>query len=288
MIGLDLFWEFSGTGFAGRNLRLTSWPVATRSWSAAPSGWSSTLRDLPEPCFCRGVFTIKVCLTILTRSASLFAIALLISACGVIKEKQQPDPLSSEQLAQKPLKPEQAQEVLEETGKNWLYGQGLGSTILNVGAVVLFPPYALYLVGNGILSVSGYEPLYVTDALPETAREGYNEVYDGVTSVPGKLAAAAADEKFRNSDEAAAKIKAVLAKANVVNAEQGAREGATAGNLEESDPRKLKPKRTKLLASERRLTEPGLRGGDASRASMVGTEAASPKSLAGETDLRVR
>lgn len=97
----------------------------------------------------------------------------------------------------KPPSPEEAAELLEKEGGNWFYGPGLGSTMLNVGACVLFPPYALYLLMNYGLEASGYEPLYVTDALPEGPRDGVKEVYREVTSVPGKVTSAVAGEEFR-------------------------------------------------------------------------------------------
>ncbi len=66
----------------------------------------------------------------------------------------------------------------------------------NVGTVVVFPPYALYLLGNAGLALAGYEPLYVTDALPGEARDAALTVYDGITSVPGRIAAGVAGEEF--------------------------------------------------------------------------------------------
>ena len=82
-------------------------------------------------------------------------------------------------------------------GHQWLYGPGVGRTIANVGTVVLFPPYALYLLGNAGLALAGYEPLYVTSALPAPAREYTLSVYDGITSVPGRLSAGIAGEEFQ-------------------------------------------------------------------------------------------
>ena len=110
------------------------------------------------------------------------------------------NPPSIPDLATGKEKPPQMDELgdqLETAGSNWLYGDGLGKTILNVGAVVLFPPYAIYLVGNAGLAMFGQDPLYVTDLLPEEPREGYLTVYDAVTSVPGMLTSTVAGEDFR-------------------------------------------------------------------------------------------
>src|SRR5579862_6797042 len=56
----------------------------------------------------------------------------------------------------KPPTPEEAQEQLKQQGGDWLYGKGLGSTILTVGTCVVFPPYAIYVLGNAGLSMAGY------------------------------------------------------------------------------------------------------------------------------------
>jgi len=110
----------------------------------------------------------------------------------------------------KPLPPEKGQELLGEAGANWWYGQGLGETALNVGAVVAFPPYAIYLLGNAALSLSGYEPIEFSNALPEAPREQWRSVYEGVTESPGRVTAAIAGEEFRSKERAAARIKEVL------------------------------------------------------------------------------
>ena len=93
--------------------------------------------------------------------------------------------------------PEENGEVLRQAGRRWIYGQGVGQTMLNIGAVVLFPPYAIYLVGNAGLALAGYQPLYVTDALPTNVRKNYLGAYNGVTSVPGRISASIAGEDFQ-------------------------------------------------------------------------------------------
>ena len=95
-----------------------------------------------------------------------------------------------------PPTPEEANRKLAQFGHDWFYGGGIGRTALNVGTIVLFPPYALYLVGNVCLQLADQEPIYITDALPETPREGVLRVYDEFTSVPGRLAAGVSGEEF--------------------------------------------------------------------------------------------
>lgn len=136
----------------------------------------------------------------------------LMGCSTLLKKKEVAEEHVSTQLAQKPLPPENAEEVLSEIGESWLYGPGLGQTALNVGAMVVFPPYAIYVVGNSILSMSGYEPLYVTDLLPDSERAEVNDVYDEVTTAPGRVSAAIAGKEFRSREVAAARLKAIVSK----------------------------------------------------------------------------
>lgn len=131
----------------------------------------------------------------------------MLSGCSLLKEKE-PDPALD--FMKRPLTPEENQELTSEVGSNWLYGQGFGETAVAVGGIVLFPPYALYVLGNGALSLSGYEPLYVTNLLPEKPREEYNNVYSGVTSGPGRLSAAIAGEEYRTTDVVRERYKKIL------------------------------------------------------------------------------
>lgn len=89
-------------------------------------------------------------------------------------------------LASGETPPPTEQDVQKAVG-NWFYGPGLGQTVLNVGAVVAFPPYAVYLIGNAGLSLAGFQQLFITDLLPEQPREVVLTAYDGVTSVPGRM-----------------------------------------------------------------------------------------------------
>jgi hypothetical protein len=137
---------------------------------------------------------------------------LLSSGCGVLREKKTPqaDP-AIVQATQKPMSPDAASSVFSEMGENWLYGPGLGQTALNVGAMVVFPPYAIYVLGNSVLSMSGYEPLYVTDLLPEGERDEVNLMYDEVTTAPGRVSAALAGKEFRSKEVASERMKAIVA-----------------------------------------------------------------------------
>ncbi len=91
----------------------------------------------------------------------------------------------------------ESDEQLREYGHRWLYGRGMGRSMANIGTVVAFPPYAFYLVGNAGLALAGYEQLHVTSLVPEPARDYILTAYDGITSLPGRLAALIAGEEYQ-------------------------------------------------------------------------------------------
>jgi len=144
-----------------------------------------------------------------TRVAAALVLSVLVLAGCTLKKKAEPDP-SLQALKGKQLSPEQSEEVLGQIGSNWLYGQGLGETAMNVGGVFLFPPYAVYLIGNAALSLSGYEPLSVADALPEEEGEAYREVFDSVAAGPGRFAAAVAGKEYRTKEVIKEDYKRIL------------------------------------------------------------------------------
>jgi len=144
--------------------------------------------------------------------AIILAIICILNAaaCGVIKEKPKNENEAIDFVG-KPIPPEKAEEVLSEVGSNFVYGPSLGETAVNVGTVVLFPPYALYLVGNAILSLSGYEPVTVSGFLPEEEGKAWSNTFDDVVSGPGKVAAAIAGKEYRSRQLADARMEALLA-----------------------------------------------------------------------------
>ena len=134
----------------------------------------------------------------------------LVSACGVIKEKpkSQVDEMSA---VGKPMSPEQAKGVLGEVGSNFAYGPGIGDAAVNLGAVVVFPPYILYLLGNTALSLTGYEPVTVSSLLPEEEGKAWSNGYDTVVSGPGRFVAAAAGREYRSREVGDERLRALLA-----------------------------------------------------------------------------
>jgi hypothetical protein len=152
--------------------------------------------------------------------------ALALAGCGIIHKK--PAASADEMaLVGRPIPPEQAGEILDELGSNFIYGPALGETAVNVGTVVMFPPYALYLVGNALLSLSGYEPVTVSSILPEEEGKEWSEAVDGVFSGPGQVVAAMAGRESRSREVAEAKVRIILESlpeggAGPVTSEQGA------------------------------------------------------------------
>jgi len=136
--------------------------------------------------------------------AACLVMAVALTGCTGLqkKRKDQHDPMEqiSRELTQKPMPPEQAKELLGEMGENWLYGQGVGQTVLNAGAIYIFPPYGLYVLGNSLLSFTGYEPLYVSNLLPDEEKKQFNFFYDNLTSAPGRVNAAIAGKEYRSQD----------------------------------------------------------------------------------------
>lgn len=134
----------------------------------------------------------------------------LVSACGVIKgkPKSQVDEISA---VGKPMSSEQAKAVLGEVGSNFAYGPGIGDATVNLGAVIVFPPYILYLLGNTALSLTGYEPVTVSSLLPEEEGKSWSNGYDTVVSGPGRLVAAAAGREYRSREVGDERLRVLLA-----------------------------------------------------------------------------
>ncbi len=141
--------------------------------------------------------------------STLLTLVSATSACGVIREKppEQPDQFS---VVGKEMPPEQAKQVLNEVGGNFAYGPGLGDTAVNVGTVVVFPPYAIYLLSNAVLSLSGYEPVTVASMLPDESGKQWSDTYDHIVSGPGKVVAAVSGHEYRTREVADARLRRAL------------------------------------------------------------------------------
>ena len=129
----------------------------------------------------------------------VFALIVFQGCSTILKEKEQPQ-LGLEQAITQPLTPEETDELLSKTGDDFVYGPGLGKTALNVGAVVMFPPYAIYLVGNALLEVGGYEPIEISDALGKEGSANWDSAYEAVISGPGRVTAAVAGREYKDQE----------------------------------------------------------------------------------------
>ncbi len=137
------------------------------------------------------------------RVVLLLFILVFISACSVLEPKQPQEFDTTDQvkrIVREPLSPEQTGELVEEVGGNWLYGQGLGETAFTVGSIVLFPPAAIWHLGNAVVSLSGYKPIGVSYLLSDEDEQGWNNVYDGVMSGPGRVIAGVSGKEYRSKE----------------------------------------------------------------------------------------
>lgn len=143
--------------------------------------------------------------------AVMFSV-LSFSGCATLdKSKSEQSALPDVQyVLENPMGPDQSKAVIKEVGSNWLYGQGIGETALNAGAIFAFPPYGLLVLGNLALNGMGYESVGFTNLLPEEARNDYLKVYDGVTSVPGQITSKIAGKEFVTKEKALENIKKQL------------------------------------------------------------------------------
>lgn len=144
---------------------------------------------------CLSLLSVRTCELLVT--IPLVLLVSVLSGCGVLKKKE-PDPTLD--FMKQPLTQEQSQQLAGEVGGNFLYGQGFGDLLINVGGILVTPWYALYVLGNGALSVADYEPLYVTNLLPKQTKAGYDTVYTTIASGPGRGAAYIASEPYRTEE----------------------------------------------------------------------------------------
>ncbi len=170
-------------------------------------------------CMMRRFGSNKISYSALVGVVMSYTAACGMVGCGIIREKSESEP-SNLDLIGKPMPPDKAKEVLSEVGKNFAYGPGLGDTALNVGTAVVFPPYAIYLLGNAVLSLSGYEPVTVSSLLPAEDGKAWSESYDSLVSGPGKVVAAMAGHEYRSREVGNAKMREVLDSLNESETQQ--------------------------------------------------------------------
>lgn len=139
----------------------------------------------------------------LTRAIGLTAAAffslVLLSGCSTAFKKKEPEPTILDTV-NNPVSNEEAEQMVSTGGKNWAFGHGMGDTVAKVATSIVFPPYLIYLVGNGAIELAGYNGAYVTDALPDPYRSQWNGLYDSVTSIPGRTVATLSGTEFRTQE----------------------------------------------------------------------------------------
>ena len=132
----------------------------------------------------------------------LWGLSGMLNGCSLLTKEEQADLPDVKTIVSKPVAPEQAQELMNAAGENFIYGDGLGEAVATAGTVVLFPPYAILVLGNAALSLNGYQGVWLSDALPEDGRAGWRELYGDMTSAPGRVNAALAGEEYRSETRA--------------------------------------------------------------------------------------
>lgn len=142
-------------------------------------------------------------------AARPFCLMLLsLSAAGCYLPRRSPAETGEAALTMgQPLSPESTKGLLKDAAGNWFFGHGVGNTVVQVGAMAAFPPYALVVLGNAALSVSGYETVGVSTVLPPERREGWRSFYDEVTSGPGRLTAAMTGKEFITRERAKERLE---------------------------------------------------------------------------------
>jgi hypothetical protein len=136
------------------------------------------------------------------RFLALVTLACFFSACSLIQPKEAKEvtrvsPI--EQVSKRPLEDHELQELNTRVVDSYVYGEGLGDSVIKVGTAVVFPPFLLVMLGNAALSATGHEPVGVSTFLPEKAAEGWDRVYSEVTSAPGRVSAGVAGRDYVDS-----------------------------------------------------------------------------------------
>lgn len=102
-----------------------------------------------------------------------------------------------QKIAAEPLSPKETGEVVDTALTNFFYGPGLGETALDVTGAMLFPPYAMVLIGQTLVRLAGYDSPRFIELFPDEQQQAYDDTMDVVYSGPGRLVSAAAGEKYR-------------------------------------------------------------------------------------------
>jgi len=133
-----------------------------------------------------------------SKYAVVFFLSIILVACSSKSPENAQNLPDSVAVAQ--LSPKEAQAAMDDVTEGFIYGDGLGTAMLNTGAIVLFPPYGLFVLGNFALSSSGYEPIGVSNFLEGEEKEKWASSYSAVISTPGRVVAAASGDEYRTQE----------------------------------------------------------------------------------------
>jgi hypothetical protein len=128
----------------------------------------------------------------------------------MLKAKPIDQQLELTSFAGEPITEVDTDKVIDEVAGSWAFGDGIGHTTVKVGSLFVFPPYGLYLLGNSVLEVVGYERIEITDVLPEEQESQWDQVYQAIISGPGRVVAAVSGSEYRSQQEAARRIRRLL------------------------------------------------------------------------------
>lgn len=134
---------------------------------------------------------------------SIFLFLLLFSGCYISSPKTVMSPATSEQL-------ELTGDLLQSASGNWLYGPGLGQTMMNMGAVAIYPPYVAVVVSNLALDLAGYDTIGLGLLLQDDSEEKWDTAYDTFISGPGRVSSLMAGTPYRTRAEVEARSKELL------------------------------------------------------------------------------
>lgn len=176
------------------------------------------------------------------RACVIFVVLCFVSACGMSKSPD-PEPSSPkvkvgakgrpspdtpvltlervQKIAVEPLSPEETGEVVDTALTNFFYGPGLGETALDVTGAMLFPPYAMVLIGQTLVRLAGYESPRFIEMFPEEQQQAYDDTMDTVYSGPGRLVSAAAGEEYRTRSRVRSQWVETVAKLEANRSEGG-------------------------------------------------------------------
>ena len=115
-----------------------------------------------------------------------------------------------EKLIKDPLTKDETIDLLAESGKNWVFGEGIGESGLKIATTIALPVAGILWISNDLASLFGYKGLSFSDILPEKSAAATLESYQGIISIPGHITSLATSEGFRNRQVAQRKVEDIL------------------------------------------------------------------------------